>query len=119
MHAHGVLRFGPLVPFRPLRGPLPPAAWTGIGALAIPLWATWPALATGAASMPPFQTLTITSAVAWLVLRLLGRGSGQDAGWRRGTRLPILACALGLSGSAALFILATRHVPPAQANLIS
>jgi len=28
--------------------PLSPRAWTCIGVLAIPLWATWPALALGA-----------------------------------------------------------------------
>lgn len=118
MHARA-LRFGELTPFPHRRWFLPPAAWTGIGALAIPLWATWPALATWASAMPPFQILTITSTVGWLVLRLLEPAPSPGADRRRPALLPVLACALGLSGSAALFILATGFIPPAQANLIS
>lgn len=118
MHAHA-LRFGALTPFPGWRRSLPPAAWTGIGALSIPLWATWPALATWASAMPPFQILTITSFIGWSVLRLLKPAPSPGTDRRRPAPLAVLACALGFSGSAALFILATGYIPPAQANLIS
>jgi hypothetical protein len=95
MHEHA-LRFGALTPFTDRRWSLPPAAWTGIGALSIPLWATWPALATWASVMPPFQILTITAAVGWLLLRLLEPAPLPGAGRPRPAFLPVLACALGL-----------------------
>lgn len=109
------------------RQPLSPRAWTGVGALAIPLWATWPALGVRAAEMPAFQVLAIAFPVGWLTLLLVERPSGTEVseteaaagGQGRAWGLPVLACALGLCGNNAFFILATRHMPPAQANLIS
>lgn len=113
------LCFGPLPRRHGRRRPLPPAAWTGIGALAIPLWATWPTLATWAAAMPPFQILAIAFAVGWLTLHLLERHPDQPARQPPTPILPVLACALGLCGANAGFILATAFIPPAQANLIA
>jgi drug/metabolite transporter (DMT)-like permease len=116
------LSFGALSPSSRKRRPLPRAAWTGIGAVSIPLWATWPTLAVWAATMPAFEVLTIAFAVGWLVLARLERSpSGGAARPHRGPMdaLPVLACALGLSGANAGFILATASIPPAQANLIA
>ena len=117
-----ILLFGRLPSFSSGRQPLSPRAWTGVGALAIPLWATWPALAVHASEMPAFQVLAIAFLVGWLVLLVVERPAAEkDATDRKGRPwlLPVLACALGLCGSNAFFILAARHIPPAQANLIS
>lgn len=108
-----------------LSRPLSPQAWTCVGALAIPLWATWPALALRTLEMPAFECLTIAFLCGWLVLSSTERGPGTDkhesesgqASWL--TWLPPLACALGLTGSNAFHILATHFIPAAEANLIS
>ncbi len=121
MHAD-VLNFGWLGGFSWRRLSLPPAAWTGVGALAIPLWATWPALAVSAASIPAFEFLTIAFSVGLLMLRCLERhrDEGSTRPGRAGSGIvPVLSCALGLCGANAFFILATGYIPPAQANLIS
>ena len=104
------------------RQPLSPRAWTGVGALAIPLWATWPALAAHASEMPAFQVLAISFLVGWLVLLAVERPAAETAvrdGQGKPWLLLVLACALGLCGGNAFFILAARHMPPAQAHLIS
>src|ERR1700749_1816444 len=99
------LPFGALTPFRAIRRLSPRAAATGLGALAIPLWATWPTLAIWAASLPAFEILTIAFAIGWLVLsRLEPAPSKRTASERidgektwREEALPVLACALGLT----------------------
>jgi drug/metabolite transporter (DMT)-like permease len=123
---------------------LSPRAWTCVGAFAIPLWATWPALALWSLEMPAFECLTIAFAVGWITLTLLDRpsvagraasesapgralaaggpesGSGNAPAARRWLSwLPAIACAVGLSGSNAFHILATHYIPAAEANLIS
>ena len=117
-----ILHFGRFPSFSSERQPLSPKAWTGVGALAIPLWATWPALAVHASEMPAFQILAISFLVGWLVLLLAerpGADDGATGGQHKPWLLPVLACALGLCGGNAFFILAARHIPPAQAHLIS
>jgi drug/metabolite transporter (DMT)-like permease len=84
--------------------------------------------------MPAFECLTIAFGVGWIVLTLLDRPArdGQHreqptsaspaaryASERWLSWLPPIACALGLSGSNAFHILATHHIPAAEANLIS
>jgi drug/metabolite transporter (DMT)-like permease len=102
---------------------LSPRVWTCVGAFAIPLWATWPALALWTLEMPAFECLTIAFAVGWLVLALLERGattqvsSSPKRRWL--SNLPAIACAIGLSGSNAFHILATHSIPAAEANLLS
>jgi drug/metabolite transporter (DMT)-like permease len=116
---------------------LSPWAWTCVGALAIPLWSTWPALALWSLEMPAFECLTIAFAVGWLVLAALERPVQRDSQLaaqvgryprarlpsmvrRTSTvRLPAIACAIGLSGSNAFHILATHYIPAAEANLLS
>lgn len=101
--------------------PMSPRAWTLVGMLAIPLWATWPALVLKTLEMPAFECLTIAFLFAWIILRKTKRaaatmGSGQEL---LRTWVPAIACALGLSGSNAFHILATHYIPAAEANLIS
>jgi len=104
--------------------PLSPKAWTCVGALAIPLWATWPALALRALEIPAFECLSIAFLFGWFILAGLERPSANGAkdaaavSWWR-SWIPALACAVGLSGSNAFHILATHSIPAAEANLLS
>src|ERR1700751_581622 len=101
---------------RPVRvRQLSPRTWTCVGLLAIPLWATWPALALRALSVPALECLTIAFAFGWLILARLQRAShsgdatmGSLIEW-----LPAIACAVGLTGSNAFHILATHYIPAA------
>lgn len=96
------LHFESLPSFFSGRQPLSPRAWTFVGALAIPLWATWPALAVRTAEMPAFQVLAIAFSVAWLVLLASEHFAGDRAatpGPDRRWLLPVLACAFGLCGA--------------------
>jgi len=104
--------------------PLSPRAWTCVGVLAIPLWATWPALALRALEMPAFECLTIAFLFGWIALGCTRRTT--EAGLPEHTTgppclswVPAGACALGLCGSNAFHILATHYIPAAEANLIS
>lgn len=106
------------------RRPLSPRAWTCVGVLSIPLWATWPALALRALEMPAFECLTIAFLFGWIALRFTRRmaEAGDSAHSQHSTWLswvPAIACALGLCGSNAFHILATHYIPAAEANLIS
>jgi drug/metabolite transporter (DMT)-like permease len=102
------------------RKPLSPRTWTCIGALAIPLWATWPALALRTFEIPTLQMLTIMFAVGWMVLSRLERRDGAaPAASSIRAWVPAIAFALNLCGSDLCFILATHRIPAAQANLIA
>jgi drug/metabolite transporter (DMT)-like permease len=101
------------------RKPFSPRTWTCIGALAIPLWATWPALALRTFEIPTLEMLTIQFAVGWLVLTCLERkDSVAIAAPPIRSWVPAIAFALNLCGSGLCFILATHRIPAAQANLI-
>lgn len=98
---------------------IPPAVWTGVGGLAIPLWATWPTLAHHASAMPVFQIMTI--AFAWAAVTLWkfeGQSPDEDA-TLVGSFGPPIACAAALLGMNVLFLLAVIYIPPAQANVLS
>jgi drug/metabolite transporter (DMT)-like permease len=94
-----------------------------VGVLAIPLWATWPALALRALEMPAFECLTIAFLFGWIALGCTQRTAATVASMRAKARwlswVPACACALGLCGSNAFHILATHYIPAAEANLIS
>lgn len=101
--------------------PLSPRVWTFVGGLAIPLWATWPALSLQTRQIPAFECITIIFSVAWLALLCLERpaeklrsGPPSWSAW-----IPALAFALGESGATVFFVLATHHIGAAEANLIS
>jgi drug/metabolite transporter (DMT)-like permease len=100
----------------------PRAAWTFVGAAAIPLWATWPLLAVlSSGTMPLFQFLAIIFGAGAMTLLGLRRFAGPDSKGR-GTKtvkwLPAFMVALGLLVSDIFFIEALRFIPAAQANLI-
>jgi drug/metabolite transporter (DMT)-like permease len=91
--------------------------WTLVGSLAVPLWATWPALSLETWDMPAFECLTVIFTVAWLGMYLFrGRvveGAGTPLSW-------VLAFAFGVAevGSAAFFMRSTHYIPAAEANLL-
>jgi hypothetical protein len=92
-----------------------PLIWTCLGGLAIPLWATWPALSLKTAAVPPLGCLTF--GVAWLALSGLERTEQPASGGA--SWIPVLMFAVGESGAAVLFLLATHHMAAAEANLIT
>ncbi|MGH6880221.1 DMT family transporter [Hypericibacter sp.] len=110
--------------------PWPPSGskllWTLVGALAVPLWATWPLLAAlTTTSMPLFQYLAIIFATgALLLFALPASGTAVATGRKCGTGLrasrwlAAIMVAVGLLLSDVLFIIALRHIPAAEANLI-
>jgi drug/metabolite transporter (DMT)-like permease len=114
------LWFGVLSPRSIKQRPLSPNTWTCVGALAIPLWATWPSLAIQTRDIPPFESLAIMFFFGWLVFNRLPRTDLADRE-PSSTRswLPAVIYGLALAGDDACFILATHRIPAAQANLIS
>ena len=48
--------------------PFSPQRWTWIGALAIPLWATWPALGLRSLEIPAFECQAIAFFCGWVVM---------------------------------------------------
>ena len=106
--------------------------WTCVGALAIPLWATWPSLALRTRELPTFECLSIAYLIGWLSLRGLEYAgsktvhSGQPVERRDDALsthwqawIPAAMFAAGLSASAAFFVFSTFYISAAQANLIS
>src|SRR5271167_3930595 len=85
--------------------PLSRKTWTWVGALSIPLWATWPALAIRTLEIPPLESLTVMFLIAWLVLTRLKESELGDAGryWSIRAWLPAVVFAAGLSGSDIFF----------------
>jgi drug/metabolite transporter (DMT)-like permease len=101
------------------RQPLSSWAWTLVGGLAIPLWATWPALSLQTRQVPAFECLTIVFLVGWLVLTCMERPYARRISGSSGRSwIPALAFAFGESGSAVFFLWATHYIPAAEANLI-
>jgi drug/metabolite transporter (DMT)-like permease len=115
------LWFGPLSPPSFKRRPLSPNTWTCVGALAIPLWATWPSLAIQTLEVPPFESLAIMFLFGWLIFNQLHRPdlAGREPVSSRQSWLPAVVYGLALAGGDTCFILATHRIPAAQANLIS
>ncbi len=98
----------------------PPWCWTVLGGAAIPLWATWPALSLQTHDIPALECLTLVFLVAWLVSAPLERRvklkESEPAAWR--SWIPAVAFGCAEVGSAEFFLLATRHIAAAEANLI-
>jgi drug/metabolite transporter (DMT)-like permease len=100
--------------------PLSPNVWTCVGGLAIPLWATWPALSLQTRGIPPFECAAISFLVASLVLGRMERAVARSAdatSWL--SWIPAVAFGLGEAGSGVFFLLSTHHIPAAEANLIT
>jgi drug/metabolite transporter (DMT)-like permease len=122
MTASVTVWFGTLESTARRRQPLSPRTWTCIGLLAVPLWATWPALALRALEIPAFECLTLAFLTGWLVLGRLEDSMAPLSEPARAsvlTWIPGIACALGLTGSNAGHIFATHFIPAAEANLLS
>ena len=102
------------------RRPWSPWVWTVLGGLAIPLWATWPALSLKTHEIPALECLAIVFLVAWLASSPLERAvipaESEPPSWQ--WWIPAAAFALAEAGSAGFFLLATRHIAAAEANLI-
>jgi len=115
------LSFGTLSPSLARQYPLSRKTWTRIGALSIPLWATWPALAIRTFEIPPLESLAVMFLIAWLVLTLIKEPELGDAGrfWSIHAWLPAVVFSAGLAGSDIFFLLASHLIPAPQANLIS
>jgi drug/metabolite transporter (DMT)-like permease len=95
--------------------------WTLLGGLAIPLWATWPALSLKTHELPALECLAIVFFVAWFTSNTLERtvviaANALGSSWR--SWIPAATFGLAEVGSAALFLLATRHIDAAEANLV-
>lgn len=115
------LWFGALSPPPIRQRTLSPKTWTCVGALAIPLWATWPSLAVRTLEIPPFESLAVMFFFGSFVFRCLHRADVADVKQSSSRRswLPALVYGLALAGGDTCFILATHRIPAAQANLIS
>ena len=100
--------------------PVSPRVWTCVGALAIPLWATWPCLAIRTFEIPPLEFLALMFLVGWLALSCMHRPSRADLERpSRQTWLPAVAFAMSLSAGDVAFLAATHRIPAAQANLLT
>ena len=93
---------------------------TAIGTVAILLWACLALLATGAGAIPPFETVAISFAVAfllclgkWLLFResIASHLRQPGAVWLLGVG--------GLFGYHFFYFLALKTAPPVEANLIN
>ena len=115
------LLYGTLDPSSRQWRPVSPRVWTCVGALAIPLWATWPALAIRTFEIPLLEFLALMFLVGWLVLTRLERPTSNDKSKQPSTQswLPAAALAVSLSGGDIAFIAATHRIPAAQATLIT
>jgi len=105
--------------------PGPKTAWTLVGALAIPLWATWPLLAVlSTGTIPLFQFLTIIFSVGAVALYAFRKPTPAQLTSSEGSPslvmrlLPPVMVSLGLLVSDIFFIESLQHIPAAQANLI-
>jgi hypothetical protein len=94
--------------------------WTLLGAAAIPLWATWPALSLLTHEIPALECLAIVFLVAWVVTAPLEQAvrppDMEPASWR--WWIPATAFGLAEAGSAGFFLLATGRIAAAEANLL-
>ena len=91
---------------------------TGLGSLALLLWATLAVLSRAAASLPPFQLTAMAFAVSAL-LGLIGLAVRGELGAMRQPPLVWLHGIGGLFGYHALFFAALAYAPAAEANLLN
>jgi drug/metabolite transporter (DMT)-like permease len=115
------LHFGLLSPPSTRPRTLSPRTWTCIGALAIPLWATWPSLAIQTLRVPPFESLAVMFFFGSSVFASLHRSTAADIEQPSSGQSwwAAIVYGLALAGGDTCFILATHRIPAAQANLIS
>lgn len=104
------LWFGALSPPSTQQRTLSPKTWTCVGALAIPLWATWPSLAIRTLEIPPFESLAAMFFFGSFVFASLRRSDVVDKEQSSSRRswLPAVVYGLALAGGDTCFILATH-----------
>lgn len=93
---------------------------TAIGGMAVLIWATLALFTTATGRIPPFQLVAMAFAVAFLLAA--GSWIVRGQGLRRNLAWPAPVWALGicgLFGYHALYFLALKSAPPAEANLIN
>jgi drug/metabolite transporter (DMT)-like permease len=101
--------------------PISRKTWTYVGLIAIPLWATWPALSLQTWQIPSFECLAIVFLVASLLLgclRVFAATPGHTEPSTGRLWISSLAFAFAMTGSAVFFLMATHYIPAAEANLI-
>jgi len=93
---------------------------TTIGIVAILLWACLALLTANAGSLPPFELLTLTFAVAFVagIILLAIRGRAALAEMRQPWQ-PWIVAFLGLFGYHALYFYALQTAPVAEASLVA
>jgi len=93
---------------------------TWIGAVAILLWSSLALLTTATAGVPPFELLALSFAVAFAAsVVVLAAGGRRSLRW---LRQPVAAWALGFCGIFfyhALYFVALKAAPPAEASLVA
>src|ERR1700744_1162893 len=97
----------------------PRAISTFVGMLAIPLWATWPALALEMRELPALECVSLGFMVGWAVLRWIQPREEATKARAWMSWVPAVAFALAESGAATFFFMATQRIPAAEANLIN
>lgn len=125
MSEHGIAMSLPAQPERPrIWGGR--TGWTLVGMSAIPLWATWPLLATWsatvpepAARLPTFQLLAIAFGTGAVVLWALDRAPQKPAPRTWMHWVAVAMAVVGYLAANATYVFAMRFIPPAQANLIA
>jgi len=115
------LWFGALSPPSIKRRTLSPKTLTCIGALAIPLWATWPSLAIQTVQVPPFESLAVMFFFGSIVFASLHRSAAADTERPSSGQscLPAIVYGFALAGGDTCFILATPHSRGSGPDLIS
>jgi drug/metabolite transporter (DMT)-like permease len=103
-----------------MSGPLPARAATLLGAAAIAMWSWLSVLAVATGQIPPFQLAAMTFVVgACIGPLLIWIRTGR---WPRLPRVPLAAWLVGvggLFGYHALYFIALRLAPPAEAGLLN
>src|SRR6202790_1246050 len=103
----------------PLRDPMTPRTATLIGLTAILMWSLLAALTVATGKIPAFQLAAMTFAVGALVRSLTWIGRWEAIRSLRQPPLAWMVGAGGLFGYHALYFLALRFAPPAQAGLLN
>src|SRR5246127_2502869 len=96
-----------------------PRTATLIGLTAILMWSLLSVLTVATGKIPPFQLAAMTFAIGALVGALTWIGCGEAI---KALRQPLVAWVVGvggLFGYHALYFLALRYAPPAEAGLIN